>query len=80
MTAAYNDITNINQKSFFIVKKDVNNKLNVLPLSAVINLTNRYDNVPNYEELYFAFADPSKSESYPGWPMRNYMVFLLYCW
>ena len=38
------------------------------------------NNMNNYDDYLFAFADPSRMESNPGWPLRNYIMFLLYNW
>ncbi|CAG2170313.1 unnamed protein product, partial [Oppiella nova] len=27
-------------------------------------------------DIYFSFADSSSSQSYPGWPLRNYLAFI----
>lgn len=65
------------QKTFFIIKQQ-NDAVEVTTLRELNkNLISESDERAN---IYFAFADTSTSESYPGWPLRNYVALLLYHW
>ncbi|KAF5281621.1 hypothetical protein FQR65_LT02941 [Abscondita terminalis] len=63
----------VKQKPFFIVN-NTKSILEVQTLTAIKDL----DASTNFEEYYFAFSDPSVSLDHPGWPVRNYIAFLLY--
>ncbi|KAK5645056.1 hypothetical protein RI129_006356 [Pyrocoelia pectoralis] len=65
-------ILDVKEKQFFLLKQD-GNVLQTLPLGSIKDVTST-----NFSDYYFAFSDPSKSEEYPGWPIRNYIALLLY--
>lgn len=75
----YNNIALLSQKTFFIVKK-CSSSVSVLTLSSSINSTDINVNDLTSDEYYFAFSDPTTSSSHPGWPLRNYLIALLFYW
>ncbi|KAK4875920.1 hypothetical protein RN001_012342 [Aquatica leii] len=66
-------LLDVKQKTFFIIKNG-ENKLEVQPLSVIKD----FNTSTNLKDYYFAFSDPSALPDHPGWPMRNYIAFLLY--
>lgn len=75
----YSSLTEISTKQFFFVKKE-NNKVIILNAESTIK-SEPNDNLKDFDlnSFYFAFADSSTNE-YAGWPLRNYLLFLLYYW
>lgn len=63
-------------KSYFLIECKENPK--VLPTMARIS-SDHLKNAEDYENLLFGFSDPS-SVTYPGWTLRNFILFLLYYW
>lgn len=61
------------QKSFFIINKTGDDEIEVLKLESLNSLSELIDG-------YFAFSDPTMSENNPGWPLRNYLIALMYHW
>nr|XP_022917514.1 ubiquitin-like modifier-activating enzyme ATG7 [Onthophagus taurus] len=64
----YSDLS-INNKTYFIIKNI--DDLHVLTLKDGLKL-----NDLNNSEYLFAFSDPSGLKENPGWPIRNYIMFL----
>ncbi|KAF5298118.1 hypothetical protein FQA39_LY02542 [Lamprigera yunnana] len=62
----------IKQRSFFIIRNK-GNSLEVSPLSIIEN----FNSAIALNEYYFVFSDPTASKDYPGWPLRNFLAFLL---
>lgn len=61
----------ISEKPFFVICKGESGiSLNTIGPSLTTSETQG--------ELYFTFSDPSTSPSYPGWPLRNYILFILH--
>lgn len=66
----------LEQKSFFLIKQHPDYKVEVLPLRRI---TPEMVVEPELR-VHFAFSDPSTSENYPGWPVRNFIAFILHIW
>lgn len=68
------------QLGYFIVKYYVNSitgsdEVSVYPLTEYESATNHADTQKN-SVVYFAYSDPSPLESYPGWPLRNFLCLI----
>lgn len=69
------------QHSFFIMHKNTHGDIVFKTLASEINSANKAENFrdSNLAEVFFCFSDPSSCEN-AGWPLRLYLLALIYHW
>lgn len=70
------ETVNDQNKMFYCLKKS---NLQTVCLNELIKIGDA-NNLSNFDQFYFVFADPSTVENTPGWPLRNYINLLLHHW
>ncbi|XP_018335644.1 ubiquitin-like modifier-activating enzyme ATG7 [Agrilus planipennis] len=64
-----------NQKQFFLIKRS---DLKVQTLNSCFSIKTKENILINEDDYFFCFSDPCMTDTYAGWPLRNYILFLLY--
>lgn len=68
------------QRGYFIVKHYIiattgSDEISVYPLTKYQDAIQEHDNQKD-SQIYFAYTDPSASQVYAGWPLRNYLCLI----
>lgn len=81
MTQHYFSSDDTAQQSFFTMHKNACGDIAFKTLASQIDLANKANNFngTNLADIFFCFSDPSSCEN-AGWPLRLYLLALIYHW
>lgn len=86
LARVYLGVDDWRQRGYFLVKvggDGDSSSVNILPLCDIKKVTVAIpdgEDIKKTEGVYVGVADPCPLPDHPGWPLRNLLALLSYCW